>query len=133
MKPLYLGLSLKKKNLRNLKERKKETKPIKHHTCVCAELELDISLGDSVCGGVVVSDLGALTPKAGWGEMGWMVGEQMRLAVPTQSDWTASGALDWGFPHSAEGGGENGGGKGEKKKRVGERMGPVISDPQHSD
>lgn len=70
-----------------------------------------------MCGGVVVYDLGVLTPRAGWGEMGWMVGEQMRLAVPTQSDWTASGALDWGFPHSAEGGVENGGGKWEKKKK----------------
>lgn len=81
-----------------------------------------------MCGGEVVSDLGAPTPKAEWGEMGWKVGEQMRLAVPTQNDWTAFGALDWGFPHSAEGGVENGGGK-----RVGERLGVVISDPQHSD
>lgn len=82
-----------------------------------------------MCGGEVVSDLGVLIPRAGWGEMGWMVGERMRLAVPRQSDWTASGALDWGFPHSAEGGVE----KGERKKRVGERMGVVVSDPQHSD
>lgn len=106
----------------------------KHNTCVCAELELGISPGGSVCGGEVVSDLGVLIPRAGWGEMGWMVGERMRLAVPRQSDWTASGALDWGFPHSAEGGVENGGGKrGKKKKRVGDRMGVVVSDPQHSD
>lgn len=29
-----------------------------------------------------------------------MVGGQMKLAVPTRTDWTAFGALDWGFPHS---------------------------------
>lgn len=57
-----------------------------------------------MCGGEVVSDLGVLTPRDGWGEKGWMVGGQMRLAVPRQTDWTASGALDWGFPHSEEGG-----------------------------
>lgn len=68
-----------------------------------------------MCEGEVVSDLGVLTPRGGWGEMGWMVGGRMRLAVPTQTDWTASGALDWGFPHSAEGGVENGGGKKERK------------------
>lgn len=53
-----------------------------------------------MCGGEVVSDLGVLTPRGGWGEMGWMVGGQMRLTVPGQTGWTASGALDWGFPHS---------------------------------
>lgn len=77
-----------------------------------------------------------LIPMAGWGAKGWTVGERMRLAVPRQSDWTASGALDWGFPHSAEGRGgkQEGGGNGRKKKRrVGERMGVLVSDPQHSD
>lgn len=54
-----------------------------------------------MCEGVVVSDLGVLTPRAGWGEKGWMAGERMRLAVLRLTDWTASGALDWGFPHSA--------------------------------
>lgn len=53
-----------------------------------------------MCGGEVVSDLGVLTPRAGWGEKEWMVGGRMRLAVPRQTDWTASGALDWGFPRS---------------------------------
>lgn len=81
-----------------------------------------------MCGGEVVSDLGVLTPRGGWGEMGWMVGGQMRLAVPGQTGWTASGALDWGFPHSAEGGVENGRWK-RRKKRVGERTGIVVSDP----
>ena len=41
----------------------------------------------------------------------------MRLVVPKQTDWTASGALDWGFPHSAE------------VERVGEWMDTVVSDP----
>lgn len=82
-----------------------------------------------MCGGEVVSDLGVLTPKGGWGEMGWTVGGLMRLVVPRRTDWTASGALDWGFPHSAEGGVENRGGKRGKKRRVGEGMGIVVSDP----
>lgn len=83
-----------------------------------------------MCGGEVVSDLGVLTPRVGWGEMGWTVGERMRLAVPIQTDWTASGVLDWGFPHSAEGGVENGGGeREERKRRAGERMDIVVSDP----
>lgn len=47
-----------------------------------------------------VSDFGVLIPRGGWEEKGWMVGVQMRLAVPRRTDWTASGALDWGFPHS---------------------------------
>lgn len=54
-----------------------------------------------MCEGAVVSDLGVLTPRAGWGEKGWMEGERRRLAVLRLTDWTASGALDWGFPHSA--------------------------------
>lgn len=53
-----------------------------------------------MCGGEAVSDFGVLTPRGGWGEKGWMVGGQMKLAVPTRTDWTAFGALDWGFPHS---------------------------------
>lgn len=40
--------------------------------------------------------------------MEWKVGEMMKLAVPKQSDWIGAGALDWGFPHSAEEGMENG-------------------------
>lgn len=51
-------------------------------------------------GGEAVSDFGVLTPRGGWGEKGWMVGGRMKLAVPTLTDWTAFGALDWGFPHS---------------------------------
>lgn len=98
-------------------------------TCVCGGLESGISPGGNGCGGEAVADLGVLIPMAGWGETGWMVGGRMRLAVPRQSDWTASGALDWGFPHSAERGVENGGGG----DRGGERMGVVVSDPQHSD
>lgn len=47
-----------------------------------------------------------------------MVGGRLRLAVPGQSDWTASGALDWGFPRSAEGG---------RRKESG--MSVVVSDP----
>lgn len=56
---------------------------------------------------------------------GWTVGERMRLAVPRRSDWTASGALDWGFPHSAEGRGgkQEGGGNGRKKKKSGREDG----------
>lgn len=30
-----------------------------------------------MCGGEVVSGLGVQTPRAGWGEMEWMAGEQM--------------------------------------------------------
>ena len=83
-----------------------------------------------MCGGEAVSDLGVLTPRAGWGEMGWMEGGQMRLAVPKQTDWTASGALDWGFPHSAEGRrGGKWGRKKRKKERVRERTGIVVNDP----
>lgn len=52
----------------------------------------------------MASDLGVLTPRVGWGETGWMVGGRMRLAAPRRTDWTASGALDWGFPRSGEGG-----------------------------
>lgn len=80
-------------------------------TCVCGEPESGISPGGNGCGGEAVSDSGVLIPMAGWGETGWTVGERMRLADPRLSDWTASGALDWGFPHSAERGAENGGGK----------------------
>lgn len=49
-----------------------------------------------------VYDLEALTPMGVWGETGWMVVGRMRLAVPRQTDWTASGALDWDFLHSTE-------------------------------
>lgn len=72
-----------------------------------------------MCGGGAVSEFEVLTPRGVWGERGWMVGGQMRLAVPRQTDWTASGALDWDFPHSAEGGVESGG--GEREKEEGER------------
>lgn len=49
-----------------------------------------------------------MTPRVGWGAMGWMVGEQMRLAAPRHSYWTAVGASVWDFPHSGEGGVEKG-------------------------
>lgn len=65
--------------------------------------------------------MGVLTPRGGWGEKGWMVGGRMRSTVPRRTDWTASGALDWGFPHSGERRGEKK--IEEKKRRVRERMG----------
>ncbi len=70
-----------------------------------------------MCGREAVSDLGVLTPRAGWGEMGWMAVERMRLAVPRRTDWTVSDALDWGFPHSAEGGVQIRGGRGKTRER----------------
>lgn len=73
-----------------------------------------------MCEGEVVSDLGVLTPRAGWGEKERMMGEQMRLAVLRLTDWTASGALDWGFPHSTLREVENGGGNTRKKGSEGE-------------
>ncbi len=73
-----------------------------------------------MCGGEAVSDLGVLTPRDGWGETGWTVGGRMRLAVPRQTDWTASGVLDWGFPRSAEG---RGGKRRWKKRKEKERKG----------
>lgn len=78
-----------------------------------------------------VSDFGVLIPRGGWEEKGWMVGVQMRLAVPRRTDWTASGALDWGFPHSVQGGVKHGGGKGRGEKRR-EGMDIVVSDPWNS-
>lgn len=75
--------------------------------------------------GVVVSGLGVLTPRAGWVEKGWMVGGRMRLAVLRLTDWTASGALDWGFPHSAQRDVEDGG----NTEKECERGGTVVSDP----
>lgn len=57
-----------------------------------------------MCGDETVSDFGVLIPRGGWEGKGWMVGAQMRLAVPRRTGWTASGALDWDFPHSGEGG-----------------------------
>lgn len=69
--------------------------------------ELGTSPGDRVGEGEAVGDSGALTPRGGWGERGWKVGVQMRSTVLRRADWTASGALDWGFPRSAEGGREN--------------------------
>lgn len=48
---------------------------------------------------VVVGDWEVLTPRGGWEVMGWKVVGQMRRAAPGQTGWTASGALDWGFPH----------------------------------
>lgn len=53
-----------------------------------------------MCEGEAAADLEVLTPTAGWGEKESMAGVQMRSAVLKRTDWTASGALDWGFPHS---------------------------------
>lgn len=76
-----------------------------------------MSEGEAVC------DSGVLTPRGGWGEKGWMVGVQMRSAVLRRTDWTASGALDWGFPRSAE---------GNRKDRRRLKREVVFTDPQQS-
>lgn len=69
--------------------------------------ELGTSPGDRAGEGEAVGDSEAPTPRGGWGERGWMAGVQMRSTVLRWADWTASGALDWDFPRSAEGGKTN--------------------------
>lgn len=58
-----------------------------------------------MCEGEAASDSGVPTPKGGWGETGWTEGGRTRSAAPRRTGWTASGASDWGFPRSGEGGG----------------------------
>lgn len=44
----------------NLKKKK-----LSHYTCVCAELELDISPGGNLCAGEIVFGSRVMTPRAG--------------------------------------------------------------------
>lgn len=50
---------------------------------------------------------------------------QTRSAVPRRTDWTASGALDWGFPRSA-------GGERRERRRERREREVAFTDPQQS-
>lgn len=79
-------------------------------------------------GGETISCLEVPTPKGEWGEKGWMAVGRKKLAVPKQHDRTASGALDWGFPHSGETGVEKWR-RRVRKEDEGERKGVEVCDP----